>query len=156
MPALAFTTPRNLPPLNFWQLMRQRGYARDLYVDRETGGHYVRCVLILPIIDADEPLEWGVWSTLSEENFKRYRQTFGDNDQSKLGDMFGWFSSHCPGYPETAGLKCNVIARDGKQRPLIRLEPTDHPLAIDQRDGITLARAVELAAPWLRVMGHKV
>jgi hypothetical protein len=27
----------------------------------------------------------------------------------------------------------------------LELEPTDHPLAIEQRDGITLARVVEIA-----------
>jgi hypothetical protein len=30
-------------------------------------------------------------------------------------------------------------------RPLIELEPTDHPLAIEQRQGITLARVQEIA-----------
>ena len=30
-------------------------------------------------------------------------------------------------------------------RPLIELEPTDHALALEQRDGITLARVREIA-----------
>ena len=156
LPALAFATPRNLPSLTLWQRLRQGGYANDLYVDRAGGGLYVRCVLRFPILDGVEPLEWGVWSTLSEANFKRYRDTFGDSQQSKLGNMFGWFSSHCPGYPETAGLKCHVVPRDGRQRPLIELEPTDHPFSADQRTGISTARALELAGPWLRKLGHKV
>jgi hypothetical protein len=29
-------------------------------------------------------------------------------------------------------------------RPRIELEPADHPLAVDQRDGITLAKAWEV------------
>ena len=31
------------------------------------------------------------------------------------------------------------------QRPLITLEPTDHPLAVEQREGITMARVQEIA-----------
>jgi hypothetical protein len=30
-------------------------------------------------------------------------------------------------------------------RPYIQLEPTDHPLAVEQRTGITLARVQEIA-----------
>jgi hypothetical protein len=29
--------------------------------------------------------------------------------------------------------------------PLVELEPTDHSLAIEQREGITLARAAQIA-----------
>ena len=149
LPALAFTTPDNLPELTMWQWFRHGGYGDDLYVDRESGGYFVRCVLEIPIIGCEQPLEWGVWSSLSEANFKHYRKTMGGKDRSKLDAMFGWFSSHLPGYPETRGLKCNVVARDAGLRPLIDLEPTDHPLAIDQRNGITKDRAIDLAGPWL-------
>ncbi|WP_308294565.1 hypothetical protein [Streptomyces sp. RKAG290] len=31
------------------------------------------------------------------------------------------------------------------RRPLIELEPTDHPLAVEQRNGITLDRVREIA-----------
>jgi hypothetical protein len=30
-------------------------------------------------------------------------------------------------------------------RPHIELEPTDHPLAVEQRRGITVARVIEIA-----------
>ncbi|WP_332660307.1 DUF2199 domain-containing protein [Brevundimonas sp.] len=102
---------------------------------------YVRCVLVLPIIDTEQTLEFGVWSTLSKANIDRYWDSFEDHDQSKLGPMFGWFSNELPGYPDTAGLKCHVLPRDHRQRPLIALEPIDHPLAIHQRDGITIEEA---------------
>jgi hypothetical protein len=35
--------------------------------------------------------------------------------------------------------------RSGGLRPQIELEPTDHPFAIDQRNGITLEKAWEIA-----------
>ena len=38
-----------------------------------------------------------------------------------------------------------VRVRDWPTRPYVDLEPTDHPLAIEQREGITAARAREIA-----------
>ena len=100
---------------------------------------FVRCVLAIPILDSDsEVFEFGVWSTLSAENFWRYVETFDDLDQSKLGAMFGWFSNRLAGYPDTQGLACHVVSRDNRQRPMIVLEPTDHPLAVQQREGVSL------------------
>src|SRR5262245_61459377 len=53
------------------------------------GRHYfVRAVLRLPIIGVSQPMEWGVWGSLSEANFKRYWDSFDDYDQAKLGPMF--------------------------------------------------------------------
>jgi len=37
-----------------------------------------------------------------------------------------------------------------RQRPFIELEPTDHPLAVEQRSGITFDRLLELYA----INGH--
>ena len=36
--------------------------------------------------------------------------------------------------------------RSGDLRPLIELEPTDYPLAVEQRNGITLDRIKQIAA----------
>ncbi|HZH07295.1 MAG TPA: DUF2199 domain-containing protein, partial [Lautropia sp.] len=107
------------------------------------GSRFVRCVLRLPIRGTADTLEFGVWSTLSAENFERYEATYDDPRQSLLGPMFGWFSTAIPDFPGSAGLKCHVVPQDDNGRPLIELEPTDHPLAIAQYDGVTPAFASE-------------
>jgi hypothetical protein len=43
-----------------------------------------------------------------------------------------------------------VHLRSGGRRPAIELEPTDHPLAIEQREGISIARVEEIAAQLMR------
>lgn len=109
------------------------------------GHFFIRCVLEIPIVDGPEKtLEFGPWASLSGANFDRYIQTFADPDQSKLGSMFGWFSNNLRGFPGSLNLKCQIWPQDNKQRPLVELEPTDHPLSVAQRDGITFARALEL------------
>jgi hypothetical protein len=42
------------------------------------------------------------------------------------------------------GLKTMVHLRDNGIRPYIELEPTVHPLAIEQRAGITVERVAEI------------
>ena len=58
---------------------------------------------------------------------------------------FGWLSSSVPGYPETLKLETMVHTRAVGVRPRIELEPTDHPLAVEQREGITRERVREIA-----------
>jgi hypothetical protein len=69
-----------------------------------------------------------------------------------LGPWFGWFSNRLKGYDDTLNLKCQVHPRPGRQRPWIELEPTDHPLAVEQRRGMTLDRLLEIYA----LNGHDI
>jgi hypothetical protein len=59
---------------------------------------------------------------------------------------FGWLANKLPGYPDTLNLKASVHSNNVKLRPHITLEPTDHPLALEQRNGISYARVQQLAA----------
>ena len=52
-------------------------------------------------------------------------------------------------YPATLHLKTHVHTRAVGQRPLIELEATEHPLAVEQRNGITMERVREIAAALL-------
>ena len=67
-------------------------------------------------------------------------------ERSSLRNWFGWFSNRLNGYPDTLNLKCQVRPRDGRQRPHIELESTEHPLALEQRNGITFDRLLEIYA----------
>jgi hypothetical protein len=108
---------------------------------------FVRCLLRLPIVTKpDISFGFGTWATLSSANFDLYIDTFDSGEQGGLGPWFGWFSNRLDGYPDTFNLKCQVQPRAGRQRPYIQLEPTQHPLAIEQRNGITFDRLLEIYA----------
>ena len=53
------------------------------------------------------------------------------------------------GYPDTENLKTMVHPREPGLRPLIELEPTDHPLAVEQREGISQDRLAQIVEDWL-------
>jgi len=68
-------------------------------------------------------------------------------DEKRVNEpaYFGWFSNSIPSYPETLHLKTAVHSRNVGLRPYVELEATDHPLALEQRRGITMARVQHMA-----------
>jgi hypothetical protein len=111
------------------------------------GQHFfVRARIVLPVVDADEDFEWGVWVSLSEANFSRALQLWTDPRRMDEPPYFGWLSTELPGYePTTLNLKTNLHTQPVGVRATVELEPTDHPLAVEQRTGITLARVQDIA-----------
>jgi len=109
------------------------------------GRYYVKANIELPIIGQDERFVWTVWVSLSKENFERASLLWEDPKRVDEPPYFGWLASSIPTYPETVNLKTHVHTRDVGLRPLIELEPTDHPLAFQQREGITFEEVVKLA-----------
>lgn len=102
--------------------------------------------LEIPVIDSDEIFSWNVWVSLSEKNFERMSELWEINGREKEPPYFGWLSTSLPCYDEeTFLLKTNVHTRPVGQRPFIELEPTEHQLAVEQRNGINLNRVQEIA-----------
>ncbi len=111
------------------------------------GEHFfVRARLLLPVADADEEFEWGVWVSLSKANFGRMSELWTHPERVNEPPYFGWLSTELPLYePPTLNLKTKVHSQPVGVRPTIELEPTDHPLAVEQRTGITVARVQDIA-----------
>ena len=110
------------------------------------GEHYfLRGCLDVRIHDRAEVFSWGVWVSLREQSYQRMGELWDTPGRESEPPFFGWLCTRLPGYPDTTTLKTRVHTRPIGQRPFIELEPTDHPLAIEQRSGISLARAREIA-----------
>jgi hypothetical protein len=150
LPAIAFDAPAHYSQGVPKEERADRAQLNEDFCVIDNNAFYVRCVLNIPILEHKDSLEWGVWSSLSEANFRKYSETFHDLDQSKLGPMFSWFSSILPNYPSTLSLRCNVVPADNRQRPHILFDPSqDHPLLADIKNGITLERAIAFVEPSL-------
>ncbi len=93
---------------------------------------------------SSEPFIWGVWVSLSDKSFRQFMECFDAPERSHIGPFFGWLSAELPCYPSTENLKTRVHLRDNGVRPFVELEPTDHPLAVEQRTGITAERGAEI------------
>lgn len=106
---------------------------------------FVRGCLEVPVRDHAEPFSWGVWCSLSQDSFLRYAELYEQVTRDTGESFFGWLCSPIPGYPDTQQLKTMVRLRPWPTRPFVELEPTSHPLAVEQREGITVARVREIA-----------
>ena len=76
-----------------------------------------------------------------------------DPERTNCGPYFGWLCTNVPGYPETAFLKTMVHQREVGMRPFVELERTDHPLAVEQREGVEERRLKELVVRFLHKNG---
>jgi hypothetical protein len=104
--------------------------------------YFIRGVIEIPLLDYPRRFGFGVWVSQKRENFLAYCE---QPDTDAIGPFFGWLMTRLACYPEnTLSLKTMAHFRTGGLRPTIELEHTDHPLAVDQHEGITLARAWEL------------
>ncbi|MFF3359745.1 DUF2199 domain-containing protein [Streptomyces sp. NPDC002917] len=115
------------------------------------GQHFFISGLIeIPVIGSEDVFSWGVWVSLSRENFARALEVWNTEGREAEKPYFGWLSTELALYSEgTANLKTNAHTRPVGRRPFIELEPTDHPLAVEQRTGMTQDRVREIAMAML-------
>ena len=103
---------------------------------------FIRGVIEIPVHDYPNGFAFGVWVSQKRENFYTYLANY---DSAEIGPFFGWLCTRIRYYEQdTLSLKTMAHFVGGGQRPRIELEPTDHPLAVDQRSGITLDKAWEI------------
>jgi len=146
----AFDAPRYYYQIAPEERARRCKLTEDLCVV-EDKHYFIRGCLEIPIVDVPARFVWGVWTSLSKANFDRTMELWDSEERLHEPPYFGWLSSSIPGYPETLSLKSHVHSRRKRMRPYVELEPTEHPLAVEQRNGITMDRAIAMA----EMMLHK-
>jgi hypothetical protein len=83
--------------------------------------------------------------SLSPTNYQRLMELWYQPGRESEPPYFGWLQAQLPLYPPTLNLKTMVHTQPVSMRPLVELEPTDHPLAVEQHQGITMKRVQEIA-----------
>jgi hypothetical protein len=108
----------------------------------------------VPIVGTAARFTWAVWGSLSQTSYRSLFLRLG-RAKGEAGPYFSWLCTELPValYPSTALLKAHVYERGKGRRALMVLEPTEHPLAVEQRDGISVARARELATALVELGG---
>lgn len=129
----------------------QSGLTADQCVIKEEH-FFVHGLIEIPVIDTADTFAWGVWVSLSRDSFEhatvRWNEPGRENDEPR----FGWLSTALAPYsPTTIQLKTMVHTRPVGERPFVELEPTDHPLAVEQRTGITRDRVRQIAEQLLHL-----
>jgi hypothetical protein len=105
----------------------------------------IRGHILLPIVGSSEIFAWSVWCSLSERSFLHMSERWFAADRANDPPYFGWLMTELPCYPSTLHLKTSVQSRDVGVVPAVIVQPSDHPLAIEQENGISMERVREIA-----------
>jgi hypothetical protein len=109
--------------------------------------HFVRALLELPIPSEEDAFGWGVWIRLGEEEIRDVAARWADSESAGRS-YSGLLASELAVYGSTVGLPGLLTLRAVDRLPGFELEPCGHVLALEQRAGISLERARELAEPY--------
>lgn len=111
---------------------------------------FIRGCLEIPVIDHQDKFVWGVWVSVSRASYSRILELWDSADVEQEPPRFGWLCNDIALYPSTLNLKTNVRLRNRGIRPLIELQHADHPLVVEQENGISLERVQEIVAKYER------
>lgn len=136
------------PPLPYlmipeWERFSRAGLNADHCV--ADGRDFFRGCLEIPIEGQREPLIWNVWISLSEAHSDLVIEAWDMPGREALGPFPGHLVTEVPLYPDSLGLEAELRIRRVGLAPTIHLPPSGHLLAIEQSEGIALARVIEIA-----------
>ncbi len=106
---------------------------------------FIRGHIILPIVGSSETFAWSVWCSLSKKSFLHACDRWFNPERVNDARYFGWLTSRLPCYADTLHLKTSVQSRAVGVVPAVTLEPSDHPLAVEHREGVAMSRIREFA-----------
>jgi hypothetical protein len=136
-----------------WGKARPKTFLNEDFCAIEDRDFFVRGLIHLPIVGAAETFRWGVWGSLSRENFETLLKMDDDPKRTELPPMFSWLSTQIPEYPDTLNLKMYAHIQEPGLRPFFRLELTDHALSQEYHHGITPERVKEIMLGRVRKAG---
>jgi hypothetical protein len=108
--------------------------------------HFVRALIQVPIDDGGV-FGWGVWARLELEELEAVVRSWFDDASAGAGHR-AWLATQLPAYGQTEGLPGTLRLRSADLLPLFELDADSSPLANEQRVGIDVQRARELAEPY--------
>jgi hypothetical protein len=100
--------------------------------------------LTIPVTDHNENLIFHVWTSISADNFAKRMDLWEDPNRAKEEPYFGWLQTTVPTYGDTLNIKTIATEQGVGVVPEIKSFEEGHRLTIDQKNGITYERAVEI------------
>jgi hypothetical protein len=110
---------------------------------------YLRGRFLVPIIGLEEPFVWGVWVEVSPKSFIRTNELWSVDGREQEPMFPGWLNTEVPLYGDTINLEVLVQTQKVGERPRFTVVDQEHPLAMEQRNGITMQRIEEIAEAML-------
>jgi len=106
---------------------------------------YVRGRIPVPIVGLDEPFIWGVWAEVGPKDFMRTNEMWTTEGRELEAPFKGYLDSELFLFGNTINLEVMVQTQVVGRRPHFTVMDPQHPIAVDQRDGLTMERVIDIA-----------
>ena len=106
---------------------------------------FLRGRIPIPVIGLEEPFIWGVWVEVGPKDFLRTTEMWVVAGREAEAAFRGWLDTQIPIFGDTVNLEVRVETQVVGRRPHFFVVDGEHPLAVQQRDGISMQRVVEIA-----------
>jgi hypothetical protein len=106
---------------------------------------FIRGHLVIPILDYPEPFILSVWTTLSKDSFVEVNTLWNDPERTKAKPYFGWLQTEPTPFAPCLNIQTLVHTREVGAVPFVEVIEENHPLALDQTNGISIEKATELS-----------
>jgi len=114
---------------------------------------YLRGRILVPVIGVEEPFVWGVWAEVSPINFVRTNELWTVEGREAEPAFPGWLNTQLPVFGDTSNREVSVQTQRVGKRPHFTVVDEEHPLAVEQRNGITMRWVEEIAERMLHAGG---
>lgn len=147
-PPFDYAAPAPDPWLVIPEQEREDGMlSEDLCWMRVRGkDHYfIRGLIPVPVRDDQRTFNWGVWAEIFAEDFARVIDLWDDERRADAPPFPGLLMTAPAIYSEPTHLELMVQLQGQNLRPTFDLTGSEHPMAVEQRKGITVDRVKEIA-----------
>jgi hypothetical protein len=106
---------------------------------------YLRGRIPIPVHGMEEPFIWGVWAEVSPKTYLRADALWKTEGRENEPVFTGYLATEVPIYGNTIDLEVDVKTQVVGRRPHFYVQDEAHPIAVEQREGISMARVQEIA-----------
>ena len=142
---IRFGLPDSIHNLNDGDRERRAWIADDFAV-LDDSRFYVRGLLEIPIPELEARFGYGVWLEVEQADFAEVLEHWQDPEQSAFAPTPGLLANEVAPYVATNGLPARLQPISADLLPTVELMDSTHPLALDQRRGISAPESDRLAA----------
>jgi len=113
------------------------------------GEHFlVRCVLEIPVHGLANKFGFGCWGSLKRDHFETYIDHFDNGSLPESGPWWSWLCNRLVPLTDDQPVGCWMFPQIGRQRPILRPDDADHPLARVQEAGISPEELLSIYAAY--------
>jgi hypothetical protein len=111
---------------------------------------FLRGILCVPVAELEEPFEFGVWVSLTDEDYERVADAWDTPGRESMPPVQGLLANNIWVFAEpTLGQRVLLHMRPVGLRPHIEMVDDGHPLAVEQREGLSHDALVQRVAQLL-------